>query len=85
MRFAGLAPNDRSKTQYQLWIFDKARDARYPVDGGVFDVPPGGDVVVPIEAKLHVGAPVLFAVTVEKPGGVVVSERKRIVVTAAGG
>jgi tRNA nucleotidyltransferase/poly(A) polymerase len=26
--------------------------------------------------------PVLFAITVEKPGGVVVSKRKRIVVTA---
>lgn len=41
-----------------------------------------GDVVVPITAKLKVNEPVLFAVTVEKPGGVVVSKRERIVVTA---
>jgi Anti-sigma-K factor rskA len=84
MRFTGLEPNDKSKTQYQLWIFDKDRDARYPVDGGVFDIPPGGEVVVPIAAKLHVDAAALFAVTVEEAGGVVVSARKRIVVTAAG-
>ncbi len=83
MRFAGLEPNDPATTQYQLWIFDSGRDARYPVDGGVFDVQAGGEVVVPISAALHVGAPTLFAVTVEKPGGVVVSKRERIVMTAS--
>jgi hypothetical protein len=83
MRFAGLAANDPAKLQYQLWIFDKNRDQAFPVDGGVFDVTPNGEVIVPITAKLHVDEPVLFAVTVEKPGGVVVSKRERIVVTAA--
>lgn len=84
MRFRGLAPNDRGKQQYQLWIFDKAQDERFPIDGGVFDVDPAtGDVVVPIHAKLRVTDPTLFAVTVEKPGGVVVSKRDRIVLTAA--
>ncbi len=83
MRFRGLAPNDPTKAQYQLWIFDAERDDAYPVDGGVFDVGPGGEVVVPIEAKLKVGRAKLFAVTVEKPGGVVVSKRERIVLTAA--
>ncbi len=83
MRFAGLAPNDRARWQYQLWIFDKARDERYPVDGGVFDIPAnGGEVLVPIRARLPVGDAVLFAVTVEKPGGVVVSTRERIAVLA---
>lgn len=83
MRFRGLAKNDKSSFQYQLWIFDKDRDDKYPVDGGVFDVDSEtGDVVVPISAKLKVNEPVLFAVTVEKPGGVVVSKRERIVVTA---
>lgn len=86
MRFKGLAKNDRSAFQYQLWIFDKDRDDKYPVDGGVFDVDSEtGDVVVPITAKLKVNEPVLFAVTVEKPGGVVVSKRERIVVTAKPG
>jgi RNA polymerase sigma factor (sigma-70 family) len=83
MRFAGLAPNDRARWQYQLWIFDKARDERYPVDGGVFDIPAnGGEVLVPIRARLPVGDAVLFAVTVEKPGGVVVSTRERIALLA---
>ena len=83
MRFKGLAKNDKNAFQYQLWIFDKNRDDKYPVDGGVFDVDSEtGDVVVPIKATLKVDEPVLFAVTVEKPGGVVVSKRERIVVTA---
>ncbi len=83
MRFRGLAKNDPHGWQYQLWIFDKTRDDKYPVDGGVFDVDADtGDVVVPIKAKLPVDEPALFAVTVEKPGGVVVSKRERIVVTA---
>jgi anti-sigma-K factor RskA len=83
MRFHGLARNDPKASQYQLWIFDETRDARYPVDGGVFDVDDGsGDVIVPIHATIPVGAPTLFAVTVEKPGGVVVSKREHIVLTA---
>jgi len=85
MRFSGLSQNDPAATQYQLWIFDGDRDDKFPVDGGVFDVTSGGDVVVPIKAKLKVGKPVLFAVTVERPGGVVVSKRERIVVTAKAG
>jgi hypothetical protein len=72
----GLAANDPSFEQYQLWIFDASRDERYPVDGGVFNMPACGQVAVPIEAKLSVDKPVLFAVTVEKPGGVVVSDRR---------
>ncbi|MET0591510.1 MAG: anti-sigma factor, partial [Polyangiaceae bacterium] len=83
MHFHGLAANDRSQSTYQLWIFDKERDAKYPVDGGTFDIDSTGDVIVPIVAKIHVNRPTLFAVTVEKPGGVVVSKRERIVVTAA--
>jgi hypothetical protein len=83
MRFRGLAANDPAKTQYQLWIFDGERDDKYPVDGGVFNVGPDGEMVVPISAKLHVNKATLFAVTVEKPGGVVVSKRERIVLTAA--
>lgn len=83
MRFKGLAVNDAKQIQYQLWIFDKTRDQAFPVDGGVFDVSSTGEVIVPISAKLHVDEPVLFAVTVEAPGGVVVSKRERIVVTAA--
>lgn len=73
LRFRGMAVNDPSKRQYQLWIVDPARDAE-PIDGGVFDIPSTGEVVLPIDAKLPVVSPQAFAVTVEKPGGVVVSE-----------
>ena len=72
----GLAPNDPTVEQYQLWIFDAARDERYPVDGGVFDVRPNEPTRVPVVAKLPVSSPKLFAVTIEKPGGAVVSDRR---------
>ena len=84
MRLAGLPKNDPTKHQYQLWIFCKQRDDRYPVDGGVFDVDTTtGDVIVPFNAKLEIGAPKMFAVTLEKPGGVVVSGREHIVALAS--
>ena len=84
MRFHGLAANDPGQRQFQLWIFDKSQDERFPVDGGVFDIDAAtGDVIVPITAKIRVMKPSLFAVTVEKPGGVVVSKREHIVLTAA--
>jgi len=82
MTFEGLAANDPSEYQYQLWIFDE--DQKHPIDGGVFDIPADaeGSVPVAINAKLHVKKPTLFAVTVEKPGGVVVSDQERIAVLA---
>jgi len=83
MRIAGLQPNDRRRWQYQLWIFDKSRDQKYPVDGGVFDVPAGQtEVLIPIDARVPVGEAVMFAVTVEPVGGVVVSTRERIALLA---
>jgi hypothetical protein len=83
MRFVGLRRNDPSTEEYQLWIFDGRRDPRYPVDGGVFDATGRGtELVVPIHAKLSVKEPQMFAITVERPGGVVVSDRERIVVIA---
>ena len=83
LRFKGLPKNDPQKNQYQLWIFDGHQDERYPVDGGVFDVDAGsGEVIIPIRAALRVVDPQMFAVTLEKPGGVVVSDRKRIALVA---
>jgi Anti-sigma-K factor rskA len=83
MRFSGLAANDPQRTQYQLWIFDKEQDERFPIDGGVFDVPAGAtEVVVPIKAAIAVREPLMFAVTIEKAGGVVVSNREHIVTLA---
>jgi hypothetical protein len=85
-RFAGLASNDPKVHQYQIWIFDAGRDKRYPVDGGVFDVPADrNEVIIPIRAALAVLKPAAFAVTVEKPGGVVVSAKDHVVVLGATG
>lgn len=79
MTFRGLAANDPTKEQYQLWIFDAERDDAHPVDGGVFDIPVDADeAVVVINAKISVTRAVMFAITVEKPGGVVVSNRSRL-------
>lgn len=83
LRLRGLPANDARQAQYQLWVFDATRDQKYPVDGGVFDVPSGErPVVVPIRVPIRVGQAVLFAITVERPGGVVVSGREHIVATA---
>jgi hypothetical protein len=84
LHFVGLASNDPAVKQYQMWIFDAARDQRYPVDGGVFDVPAdANEVVIPINAALPVGKAAAFAVTVEKAGGVVVSARQHVVALGA--
>ena len=79
MRFKGLPRNDKTKETYQLWIFDENQKAEYPIDGGVFDSESEGELIVPIQPKLEVKNAQLFAVTVEKPGGVVVSDRKRLI------
>ncbi len=84
MTFRGLAANDPSAQQYQLWIFrgtDLGAEP-HPVDGGVFDVRAGEEVVVPIDAKLAVGRAATFVVTLEPAGGVVVSDRSRLVALA---
>jgi hypothetical protein len=84
--FVGLASNDPKVHQYQIWIFDAGRDKRYPVDGGVFDVPADtNEIIIPIRAALAVLKPAAFAVTVEKPGGVVVSAKDHVVVLGATG
>jgi anti-sigma-K factor RskA len=80
MRLSGLVANNPESAQYQLWIVDPNRDEK-PVDGGVFDVPAGqGEVVIPIDPKLRIESPAAFAITLEKPGGVVVSGGPLLVV-----
>jgi hypothetical protein len=79
MRLAGLPVNDPARTRYQLWIVDATRDSP-PVDGGLFDVSAEGEIIVPIDAKLPIGEPRVFAITAEVPGGVVVSKGPLLVV-----
>lgn len=83
MRFRGMPTIDPQVGAYQLWIFDANQDERFPIDGGVFAVDQKtGEVIVRINAKLKVAQPTLFAITIEKPGGVVVSKRDPIVAVA---
>ena len=83
MVFEGLPPNDPRRAQYQLWIVVPEDEQGNPIDGGVFDVAQtDGEVIVPIDAKLAVENPQAFGVTVEKPGGVVVSDQDRRAIVA---
>ncbi len=84
MRFVGLPTNDPRQQVYQLWIFAANQEEAHPVDGGVFNVNANGEVVIPITAKLFVQRPSLFAITIEKPGGVVVSKRDKLALVAKG-
>jgi hypothetical protein len=87
LRVAALDANDPAKNQYQLWIFDKARET-YAVDGGVFDVASTqpvdeqGRTIIPFEPALRVSDPAAFAVTIEQPGGVVVTDQTGLVLLA---
>jgi anti-sigma-K factor RskA len=81
IRFHVLPVNDRSKETYQLWIFDANQSPKTPVDGGVFDAE-NGEFIVPIGAKLKIQKPTMFAVTAEKPGGVVVSDLGKVMAVA---
>ena len=90
MRISGLAVNDPSLKQYQLWIFDATNPtgdlpqfgegllSQRPIDGGVFNIDTDGEIIIEINAKLLVEQAAAFAITVEPPGGVVVSDRSRV-------
>jgi anti-sigma-K factor RskA len=78
MTFHGMPANDPNQATYQLWIFDETQDEKTPIDGGTFDVQSNGDVIIPINAKLKARNPKMFAITMEKPGGVVVSKREKL-------
>ncbi|MEM7599852.1 MAG: anti-sigma factor [Verrucomicrobiota bacterium] len=84
MLLSGLVANDPQISQYQLWIVDPNRDDTHPVDGGVFDISPdlAGSLAVPIVAKLPITEPAAFVITVEQPGGVVVSKQEQVVAIA---
>lgn len=85
MRIIGAKSNDPKAMQYQLWIVDPSRD-KNPVDGGVFDIGAAnnadGTIIVPFESRLAVNGPKVFAITAEKPGGVVVSAGPLIMVAS---
>ena len=50
-----------------------------------FDITSDGELIIPVRAKLAVNRPAAFAVTLEQPGGVVVSDGPMLLVAAVGG
>lgn len=80
VRFQNLPALDAGKETYQLWIGDE--NQKHPVDGGIFNVNQNGEIIIPLKAKLTINKPVLFAVTKEKAGGVVVSDLKGLMAIA---
>ena len=73
IKITGLPMNDPTQNQYQVWIVDPLKYEQ-PVDGGVFDVTRiDKPVIIPINPKLPISKAVGFAITLEQPGGVVVS------------
>ncbi len=83
VRLERLPPNDPRSARYQVWIVDRTRDARFPVDGGRFDVTAGGAQVVALAPSLPIGDATEFLITLEDPAGVVVSTRARLIATTA--
>lgn len=82
MTLTDLPANDPTSKQYQLWIVDPSRDEK-PVDGGVFDIPSGErTAIIPIRNPLFVKNPQAFVITLEQPGGVVVSKQEVVVALA---
>lgn len=83
MRFDNLPKNDPIKESYQLWIIDAERGLAQRVSGAVFNVSDGNGTIVPIEPQLPISKASIFAITIERPGGVVVSDMSRRVSLAA--
>lgn len=80
MRFTGLPVNDPAKERYQLWIID-SRGMSQRISGGVFDST-GSEVLVRIDPGIRVCGAQAFAVTIERPEGVWVSDMTRRVTIA---
>ncbi len=83
MRFSGLPKNDTDRERYQLWIIDD-RGMGQRISGAIFDST-GGETIVPIEPGIRVQNAAAFAVTIEKPTGVWVSDMTRRVSIATVG
>ena len=61
---------------YQLWVVDPQQ--KLPVDAGVFSVDAKGTVRLHFKPKSNVTAATVFAVSLEKKGGVPVAEGKMV-------
>jgi anti-sigma-K factor RskA len=81
VKFRSLPRNDPKSERYQLWIIDE-RGMEQRISGAIFDST-GSEVIVPIDPAISVNKAAAFAVTIERPEGVWVSDMKRRVTIAA--
>lgn len=87
LRLVGLKQNDPTVEQYQLWIVD-SRGMGQRISGALFDAKPDpatGEVIVRIDPEIATQGAAAFALTIEQPGGVWVSDMTRRVVIGAKG
>lgn len=83
MTFEGLAVNDPNEEQYQLWIIDE-RGIETRVSGAIFNCDSSsGTCTVEIDPAVGIQNAKMFAITIEQPSGVWVSDMSRRVVIAA--
>jgi anti-sigma-K factor RskA len=75
LKLQGLPPND-CEHQYQLWIIDQ-RGTGERISGGTFNCTGSGECTVPFRPALHVQDAQEFAITMEKPGGTMMSDMSR--------
>jgi hypothetical protein len=75
LKLQGLPPNG-CEHQYQLWIIDD-RGTGERISGGIFDCKGGEECTVPFYPAIPVHDAREFAITMEKPGGTVVSDMSR--------
>lgn len=80
LRFKNLPINDKARETYQIWIFDETQ--KNPVSAGVFDANENGEIIVPMNAAIKVSKPTMVGITVEKPGGVMVSGLEKVMAVA---
>jgi hypothetical protein len=81
LMLSGLEVNDPGASQYQLWVVDQQRDGPW-VPGAVFDIASAEEVRVAFEPALVIGEPSAFVITIERPGGVVLSKQEHVVLIA---
>jgi hypothetical protein len=79
---SGLPLNVPSKNRYQLWIFDTGRDARFPVDAGLFDAA-GAATTFIFSPRVAVTNATKFMITLEAAAGAVVSDRNQTIAVSA--
>ncbi|HPH64876.1 MAG TPA: anti-sigma factor [Kofleriaceae bacterium] len=81
LELRGLPANEAGNQRYQLWIFDRQRDDKFPVDAGLFDAS-SGNTVVPFSPRVKVSDARQFMVTLEAAAGAVVSDRSHVIVVS---